>query len=104
MVHRHHLEVPFTMAAAAVPHTLFSALYGDGSYWELPTPDYVSLSKWFGAGSAANIAATPNECHNGLAGTAARSPMVVAFVTDADCDDIYHSFFVIYLHSRSTPA
>jgi hypothetical protein len=45
LVHPHHVETPFTMATAAVPQALFSTLYGDGSYWELPTPDYVSLSE-----------------------------------------------------------
>jgi hypothetical protein len=56
LVHWHHIEVMFTMAAAAAPRASFSTLYGDGSYWELPTPDCTPLSEHFGAGSAANAA------------------------------------------------
>jgi hypothetical protein len=59
------------MATAAAPRNLFSTLYGDGSYWELLTPDYAPLSKWFGAGMAANAVTTPTKCRIGLAGTAA---------------------------------
>jgi hypothetical protein len=77
------------MATATVPRALFPTLYSDGSYWELPTPDYAPLSEQFGAGSAANIVATPTECLSGLAGIVARSPTMVAFVTDEDCDAIF---------------
>ena len=60
LVHLHHIETPFTMAAAAVPRALFSTLYdGSGSYWELPTPDYVPLSAHFGTGMVADAAAMP---------------------------------------------
>jgi hypothetical protein len=54
------------MAAAAVPHALFSTLYGDRSYWELPNPDYAPLSERFGVGMVAKAAATATECRLAL--------------------------------------
>jgi hypothetical protein len=75
--------------AAAAPRALFSTLYDDGSFWELPNPaEYVPLSTRFGTGMVADAAATAVECRNGLAGTAARSPTVVAFVATAECDAV----------------
>jgi hypothetical protein len=77
------------MAAAAPPRATFSTLYGDPTQWEVPTPDYSALSLFLGVGSAARAAATPLECRDGLAATAARSPVVLAFVTTSDCDSIF---------------
>jgi hypothetical protein len=50
LVHQHHVETPFTMAAAAAPRSLFSTLYGDGSLWELLNPYYIPLSAHFSTG------------------------------------------------------
>jgi hypothetical protein len=78
------------MAAAAPPRATFSALYGDPTQWdEVPAPDYYALSLFIGVGSAARAAATPLECRDRLAATAARSPVVLAFVTTSDCDSIF---------------
>jgi hypothetical protein len=79
-VHQRHVE------------TLFSTLYGDASLWELPNPNYVTLSPRF--------ASMANQCHEGLAGTAAGSPTVVAFTTTAECDVIYaaHSLHSLLLY------
>jgi hypothetical protein len=77
------------MAAAVPPRATFSALYGDPTQWEAPNPDYATLSAYLGKGTAARAAATDVECRDGLAATAARSPVVLAFVTASDCDSIY---------------
>jgi hypothetical protein len=90
LVHRHNSETLFTMAAAAaVPRALFSTLYGDGSFWELPNPDFVPLSTCFGTGMVADAVAIAIKSRNGLAGTATCSPTVVAFMTTAECDAIF---------------
>jgi hypothetical protein len=77
------------MAAAVPPRATFSALYGDPTQWEAPAPDYTTLSAYLGKGTAARAAATPVECRDGLAATATRSLVVLAFVTTSDCDSIY---------------
>lgn len=71
--------------AAANP--LFSDLYGDASKWETPAPSYQLLTDTFGGEGAAP--STADVCSSGLVHAAARSPIILAFVTDADCDAIY---------------
>jgi hypothetical protein len=65
--------------AAAIP--LFSALFGEPAAWDNPDPDYNVLTDTFG--HSATCAATKA----GL--LTARTPVVVAFVPDVDCDSIY---------------
>jgi hypothetical protein len=98
LVHQHHVETPFTMVTAAVPHALFSTLYGDGSLWELPNPDYVPLSAHFGTGMVADAAAMPVKCRNGLTGTAACLLTVVAFMTTAECCDAVYATHSLSLY------
>lgn len=70
--------------AAAAP--LFSQLFGDASKWENFSPTYGVLTDHFACGAAAMAAP---QCRDGLVQLATRTPVVVAFVTDAECDTIY---------------
>jgi hypothetical protein len=80
---------------AAVPPA-FSQIYGDPALWASPSPDYNLLTARFGPGVAPAAATTAADCRTGLAQTCALSPVVVAFVADAECDAIYvaHSLTV----------
>jgi hypothetical protein len=77
--------------AAATP--LFSSLFGDATKWDNYQSDYGILSASFGRGTAATSLQAPL-CRDGLAQLATRTPVVVAFVSDTECDYIYvaHSF------------
>ncbi len=90
------------MAAATTPE-LFSALYDDLSKWEAPVPEYNVLTGQYGAGAGATAAAV---CRDGLAQTATRFPITVAFVTDSDLDGIYvaHSLSVYPVDINSPTA
>jgi hypothetical protein len=94
-VHRHHVELFNNMTAAAPPLT-FSSLYGDTTRWTNPTPDYAALAHSFGtnAGIGASLSMV---CHAGLSQAFTLSPLVVAFVSNVECDTIYvaHSLSVI---------
>lgn len=76
--------------AAAPP--LFSNIYGNGTLWEIPDPDYATLLGIVGGASTANR----NECAASIVATAVRSPLTAAFVLHDDPDYIYvaHSFTV----------
>jgi hypothetical protein len=76
------------MAAAipALPQALYSLLFGDASQWENFAPDYTVLSNYFGNGAPASSA---TQCRDALAGLATRTPVVVALVSDTECDKVY---------------
>jgi hypothetical protein len=71
--------------AAAVP-ALYSHLFGDVSKWENFAPSYGVLADHFASGAAATAAP---QCRDGLVQLATRTPVVLAFVTDAECGTIY---------------
>jgi hypothetical protein len=70
-------------AAIPAPQALYSLLFGDASKWENFAPDYNVLSNYFENGAPA---ATANQCCDGLAGLATRTPVVVALVSDNECE------------------
>jgi hypothetical protein len=83
------------MAAAATPST-FSSLYGDATRWVNLTPSFATLATNFGADAGAS-ASLSMVCRAGLARASTLSPLVVAFVSNAECNTIYvtHSLYVI---------
>jgi hypothetical protein len=70
--------------AAAIP--LFSSLFGEPDAWDNSDPDYFVLTAAFGYSPTS---ATAPVCKAGLVQLTARTPVVVAFVPDVDCDSIY---------------
>ena len=68
---------------------LFSALYGDPTKWDNFTSDYPTLNASFGKGTTAVPSLQSNLCRDGLAQLATRTPVALAFVSDAECDCIY---------------
>jgi hypothetical protein len=71
--------------AAATP-ALFSSLFGDAVQWENFSPSYDVLTSHFANG--ANVTQAP-ACRDGLVQLATRTPVVLAVVSDAECDVIY---------------
>ena len=65
--------------------TLFSALYGDATYWDDPDPDYATLLGTVGGAAGTSWPAT----RDALMNIAARSPVTLAFVVEGDEDFIY---------------
>ena len=68
---------------------LFSALFGDASRWENFVSDYPVLHASFGKGTNAAQPLAAPACRDGLAQLATRTPVVLAFVLDSECDYIY---------------
>jgi hypothetical protein len=68
---------------------LFSALYGDPTKWDNFASDYPTLNASFGKGTTAVPSLQSNLCRDGLAQLATRTPVALAFVSDAECDCIY---------------
>lgn len=77
--------------AAAVPPTvpLFSALYGDPTKWENFASDYAVLNAAFGKGTGGAASLQAPQCRDGLVQLSTRTPVVLAFVCDAECDHVY---------------
>jgi hypothetical protein len=80
---------------------LFSTLYRDAAKWENPTPDYETLANSFGATATA---VTAPVCRDGLVQLSTRSPIVIAFVSEDECDAIYvaHSLTIFSADVTST--
>jgi hypothetical protein len=71
--------------ATAAPPLPFSSLYGDATHWANPTPAFATLAFNFGA-NAGEGASLSMVCCAGLAQASTLSPLVVAFVSNAECD------------------
>jgi hypothetical protein len=74
------------MAAAVGAPTapLFSSLLGDATKWDNYPSDYHVLNASFGCGTAAAASLQAPNCHDSLAQLATRTPVVVAFVSEAE--------------------
>jgi hypothetical protein len=71
---------------AAANSALFSTLFGDAAQWENFAPSYNVLTDHFANG--ANATQSP-ACRDGLVQLATRTAVVLALVSDAECDLIY---------------
>jgi hypothetical protein len=89
-----------TMAAVGPP-SLFSQLYGDATKWENPDPSYTTLADSYGSGAGA---VDGPSCRDGLVQLTTRSPVAVAFVSEAECDYVYvaHSLTIFPADITST--
>ena len=65
--------------------TLYSALYGDATLWDDPTPDYDAIMAAVGGASTANR----DVVRTRLLNLSARSPVVLAFTLTSDLNHIY---------------